>query len=106
MKIILRRRSAYASMLLGCAAILSCTPAGAQEDQRGQEAVALPAINVTNTRLVPGPRRVRSRGGAPAQGPAAETGEGDGSSTTTTESPGASGSGVVSGTVLTGASTS
>ena len=106
MKIILRRRSAYASMLLGCAAILSCTPAGAQEDQRGRETVALPGISVTNTRLVPGPRRVRSRSGAPAQGPASDAEDGDGTSTTTTEPSGASGSGVVSGTVLTGASTS
>src|SRR3954466_8005812 len=98
----LRRPSAYASMLLGCATVLSCTPAAAQEDQRGRETVALPAINVTNTRLVPGPRRVRSRGGAPAQGPASDGGEADGSSTTTEPSgasgngSGASGSGVVS----------
>jgi iron complex outermembrane receptor protein len=97
-------------MLLGCVAILSCTPARAQEDQRGRDTVVLPGINVTNTRLIQGPRPVRSRGGVPAQGPASPGGEaeveGDGSSTTTTAPSGASGSGIVSGTVLTGASTS
>jgi iron complex outermembrane receptor protein len=104
----LRRPNAYASMLLGCVAVLSCAPARAQEDQRGREAVALPAINVTNTRLIPGPRAVRSRRGAPAQGPASPGGEaeGEGDGPSTSESAGASGSGVVSGTVLTGASTS
>src|SRR5215211_4739001 len=113
MDTLLRRPNAYTSMLLGCVAVLSCTPAGAQEDQRGREAIALPGINVTNTRLVPGPRRVRSTRGTPAQGPASDGGESDGSSTTPTESSGVSaigsgtsGSGIVSGTVLTGASTS
>src|SRR3954447_10400635 len=110
MDTILRTPNAYASMLLGWVAILSCTPARAQEDQRGRDTVVLPGINVTNTRLIPGPRPVRSRGGVPAQGPASPGGEaeveGDGSTTTTTVPSGASGSGIVSGTVLTGASTS
>src|SRR5215212_343558 len=113
MDTLLRRPNAYTSMLLGCVAAISCTPVGAQEGQRGQETIALPGINVTNTRLVPGPRRVRSTRGAPAQGPASDSGEGDGSSMSPTEQSGssgsglgASGSGIVSGTVLTGASTS
>src|SRR3954468_10825144 len=110
MDTILRTPNAYASMLLGCVAILSCTPARAQEDQRGRDTVVLPGINVTNTRLIPGPRPVRSRGGVPAQGPASPGGEaeveGDGSSTTTTAPSGASGSGIVSGTIITGASSS
>src|SRR5215207_2296117 len=90
----LRRPNAYTSMLLGCVTAINCTPVGAQESQREREAIALPGINVTNTRLVPGPRRVRSTRGAPAQGPASDAGEGDGASTTPTEQSGTSGSGL------------
>jgi iron complex outermembrane receptor protein len=85
---------------------LGDTPARAQ-DQGQQETVTLPGVDVTNTRLVPGPRRTPpARSGTPAPAPrrgvATAPVEGDGGGTPTA---GAS-SGIVSGTILTGASTS
>jgi iron complex outermembrane receptor protein len=88
---------------------LSCTSARAQEDQSQQETIALPDVNVTSTRLLPGPRPSR----APSPGrtttttttpaPAAAPGEG----APTAASPEVvSSSGVVSGTIITGASSS
>ena len=78
METISRKRNGYASLLLGCVAVLSCTPARAQEDQSQQETIALPDINVTNTRLLPGPSRALRRAAghrrrAPAPAPAAAT---------------------------------
>jgi iron complex outermembrane receptor protein len=106
MEKISRKRNRYATLLLGCVAVLSCAPARAQEDQSQQETIALPDINVTNTRLLPGPSRAPSRSRTPARAPApvrpaAEPGDGE-----STSSEAVSSSGIVSGTIITGASTS
>src|SRR4051794_34836342 len=107
MEKISRKRNRYATLLLGCVAVLSCAPARAQEEQSQQETIALPDINVTNTRLLPGPRRAPSRSSTPARAPApvpspaAEPGDGE-----STSSEAVSSSGIVSGTIITGASTS
>jgi iron complex outermembrane receptor protein len=89
-------------LLLGCVAVLSVTPARAQEDQPQADTVVLPDVNVTNTRLLSAPRRAPSRSGTttPAPSPATAPSEGE-------ESPSSaavSSSGVVSGTIITGAS--
>ena len=104
-----RKRNRYATLLLGCVAVLSSAPVRAQEDQSQPEAIALPSVSVTSTRLLPAPRRAPSRSStqaparAPARapGPAAAPGEGEGTSAEAVSS-----SGVVSGTIITGASSS
>jgi iron complex outermembrane receptor protein len=81
---------------------LSCTPARAQ-NQGQQDTVALPGIDVTNTRLVPGPHQAPSRGGAPVPARSVSTAPVE----TDSESAASAGSsGIVSGTILTGASSS
>src|SRR4051812_46545205 len=100
-----RKRNRYVTLLLGCVAVLSSAPVRAQEDQSQPEAIALPSVSVTSTRLLPAPRRAPSRSStparvpAPARSPAAAPGEGEG-----TSSEAVSSSGVVSGTIITGAS--
>jgi iron complex outermembrane receptor protein len=104
-----RKRNRYVTLLLGCVAVLSGGPVRAQEDQSQPEAIALPSVSVTSTRLLPAPRRAPSRSStqaparAPARapGPAAAPGEGEGTSAEAVSS-----SGVVSGTIITGASSS
>jgi iron complex outermembrane recepter protein len=83
-------RLAAALALAGSIAALNSNITFAQDDG----IVELPRIDVTGTRLVPGPGRGPARGGRPASGPgpAAEPG-------------GEDGAGAVAGTIVTGAST-
>lgn len=91
------RLAAALAIIAGSIAALDSSAAFAQDDGT----ILLPGIDVTGTRLVPGPRRRPSRGGQP----------GDGSGTATEPGPDSGEGesvrvGPVTGTIVTGTSTS